>query len=89
MLALIARNHDLLRAAADTRRQTLRLTVEMRRRRRQARVAANCARKAAEHAREVAELAMLIVVRRAVLRAAAVGGWGATLDAVKTRLQRN
>ena len=77
ILALIARNHDLLRVAAETRRQTLRLAVETHRRRRQARRALAGARKAAEQAKEVAERAKLIMVRRAVLRAAAAGGWEA------------
>jgi hypothetical protein len=88
MLVLVARNHDLLRVAAETRRQTLRLTVETRRRRQQARAAAAGARKAAEYAKEVAERAMLIMVRRAVLCAAAAGGWEASLEAVTTTLQR-
>jgi hypothetical protein len=75
MLVLVARNHDLLRVAAETRRQTLRLAMETRRRRRQARAAAAGARKAAEYAKVVAERAMLIVVRRAVLCAAAEDDW--------------
>ena len=89
MLALIARNHDLLRVAAETRRRTLRMVAEKRRRTRQAREASARAKRAAEHAREVAERAMLIMARRAVLSAAAAGGWDATLEAVKAALQRN
>ena len=66
MLALIARDHDLLELAA-----------EMRCRAQEAIEAAERAMEAAERASEVAERAMLITVRRAVLCAAAAGGWEA------------
>ena len=87
-LALIARNHDLLRVAAETHRRTRRVVVETRRQRKRARVYAARAKKAAEHARQVAERAMLIMIRRAVLSAAAAGGWDVTLEPVKAALQR-
>jgi hypothetical protein len=72
----------------ETRRQALRFERVETRRRRQAQAAAVRARKAAEHAKEVTERAMLIMVRRAVLCAAAAGGWEASLEAVTTTLQR-
>ena len=72
----------------ETRRQALRFERVETRRRRQAQAAAVRARKAAEHAKEVTERAMLIMVRRAVLCAAAAGGREASLEAVTTTLQR-
>lgn len=66
MLALIARNRDLLRVAAETRARA-----------RHAREAAGRAREMAQRAKDVGERAMLSTVRRAILCAAA-GGWETT-----------